>query len=152
MAYIGATDSNGILSIPLLEKYDLIQLLRYAYIYPTDWIVNSLGHEAYAYKLGVTIPGPGGVQINNSCLAVETMIVFFTLIVCYPGDRKKIPHILIGLSCIYLLNLLRIIIVCISTTHSKVVADMNHTIFNLVVYVFIILYFFFWSAEQKTAA
>lgn len=151
LAFIGAMDAGGLLYFPILEKYDIIQVVRYSYINPTNWIVRSLGYPSYAYKLGVTILGPGGVQINNSCLAIETMIVFFTLISCYPSTRNKLVHLLIGLSCIYLLNLLRIVIVCISTTHSIRVADLNHTIFNLVVYAFIIIYFFFWSKEKAVA-
>lgn len=151
LGFVGATDQGGTLYIPFLEKYDIVQQIRYSYIYPTNWFVHALGFNSFAYKLGVTILGPGGVQINNSCLAVETMIVFFSLIVCYPSTKNKVLHLFIGLSCIYLLNLIRIIIVCISTTHSVKVADLNHTIFNLVVYGFIVTYFFFWTKEKSLA-
>ncbi len=122
------------------------QILRNSEAFITTKLLNGVGYEVYAeqnspvstvlYSKKERIIG-----IADSCNGLILFIVFSGLIVCLPGQwKKKLLYIPLGISLIYLLNIIRIFSLTLIQIHAPEWLNFNHHyVFTLIVYGFIFL-------------
>ncbi len=89
-----------------------------------------------------------GVEVGEPCIGYGVMYLFFALISSFPGHNKvKLWFIPMGLSFIYVLNILRISLLTILVKFKPEIWEMNHKfVFKIVVYA---LVFFLWTRWFK---
>ena len=105
-------------------------------------ILLLLGHNAYSVGNDLLqVFGYGGIGIGDYCLAIELMVLFTALIISYPAPVKhKLWFIPLGLLCIQVANVIRLVGLCILTVHLPKYVDFNHHYtFRIVVFLFILL-------------
>jgi len=118
----------------------------------SSFILATLGFELipstllgeYVRTLG--IDGTHGVWIGNSCVGLQLLALFAGFIIAYPGPvKKKLLFIPFGLVTIYLINILRIVGLCIITLYAPEMLDFNHHYtFTITVYAYIFLLWIIW--------
>lgn len=86
------------------------------------------------------------VYIKNFCLGINTMFVFFALIVGFPGRWKdRLWFIPLGVIGIHLINIIRIVALCLAIILSSTPENFkHHEIFDAIAMVFIFLMFMVW--------
>jgi exosortase family protein XrtF len=91
----------------------------------------------------IGVDGTGGLWIGDRCNGIALFGLFSCFIIAYPGNWvTKIIYIPIGIICIEIINIIRIIVLAILDTHSRALTEFNHTYtFTIIVYGFI---FFLW--------
>ena len=145
LGYVGVVDARGEFFSPFLAKYSILNVILQGLIYPTKFILSLMGFEVFNSTDWLAIRGAKGVRIAFPCLGVEMMIAIFSLIVSYPAVKaKKVLFILGGFAGIHFINILRITGIILTNYYSHELTSPSHTIFNISVYGFIILYFYWW--------
>ena len=150
--YEGITSPGGYYA-PFLDHYcNFINWYRKLLLEAAHIIVNFMGYPnevmgKYHLKLNDNI----SIQLVYSCLGFGLISVWFAFLLSYPSAwKKKIYWALIGFAIISILNIIRIAALAIIVTKVKLEAiSTHHTIFNVVVYIFIILMIFFYTKEKK---
>jgi len=115
----------------------------------TARIIELLGYELIRgdalsdYHSTVGIDGTHGVFISRNCAGVTLMALFAGFIIAYPGNVKyKLLLIPFGILTIHLINILRIVGLCLMAKHTPELFEINHHYtFAVVVYAYI---FFLW--------
>jgi exosortase family protein XrtF len=109
----------------------------------SKWVLETMGYVVYtgADRL-IGIDGASGLWIGDNCNGIALFSLFACFIIAYKGKiRYKLVFIPIGILCIQLLNVLRIVVLAILDTHSRAWTEFNHTYtFTIVLYGFI-----FWA-------
>jgi len=95
----------------------------------------------------VGIDGTYGLWIGDPCNGIVLFALFFIYILCYPGPwRHKAWFIPFGLLTIHLVNVIRIVALCIIVTYDYAYLDFNHNYtFTVVVYGYMFLLWIWWS-------
>ena len=110
-------------------------------------VLLVLGYKAYMEGNDLLqVVGYGGVGIGNYCLAVELMVLFVALIISYPATLlNKLWFVPVGLILIQIVNVFRIVGLCLLKVHSPNYMEFNHHYtFRFIVFVFILaLYYWF---------
>ena len=112
----------------------ILEMLGYALI------SSDLLQEMYST---VGIDGTHGVFISDNCSGIPLMALFSGFILAYPGTIKyKLILIPFGILTIHIINILRIVGLCIMARHTPSLFELNHHYtFTVVVYSYI---FFLW--------
>jgi exosortase/archaeosortase family protein len=153
-------------SLPILSKY-------YGYIVhytlltlgeASVFILSTIGYESWVINEAVQFRGVTddplfepmryidmadaymNVYIKNYCLGLNTMFVFAALIIGFPGKWKdRLWFIPLGLIGIHLINIIRIVALCLAIILSSTPEDFkHHEIFDGIAMVFIFLLFMLW--------
>lgn len=95
----------------------------------------------------VGIDGTYGLWIGDPCNGLVLFALFTIYVACYPGPwRHKLWFIPFGLLTIHLVNVLRIVGLCIIVTYDYAYLDFNHNYtFTVVVYGYMFLLWIWWS-------
>ena len=98
------------------------------------------------------IDGSHGVFIADSCAGLPLLALFAGFIVAYPGPiSKKLWFITLGLFTVHLINVVRIVALCMLAYHSPEMLDFNHHYtFTLIVYAYIFLLWVIWVNKFGT--
>ncbi|MFN3405690.1 MAG: hypothetical protein ACK40G_16455 [Cytophagaceae bacterium] len=123
-------------------KYSLIEILRKGLVVPASFIISLFGFDVTNNGYSVFISGYQVLKVNNSCLGIEIIFAYVSLIIAYPSYPSRIKNIIIGIGIIYLLNILRMVVVGICFYKSVSMGRLNHDVFNVLSYAFIIIYFY----------
>lgn len=115
----------------------ILSLLGYGLI-PTVFLDDNIR------TLG--IDGSHGVFIADSCAGLPLLALFAGFILAYPGPiSKKLWYLPLGLLTVYLINIVRIVALCMLAYHSPELLDFNHHYtFTLIVYAYIFLLWVIW--------
>ena len=143
-AYAALVDPGGEAYSPFLEKYSLIQFIRYALIYPIRFILTLMEYNSYNTHDIIAIKGSSGVQILFPCLGVEMMIALVALIIAYPVKRKKLVFVILGIAAIHLLNIARILSIILVGHYYPGKIPLFHNYFNDIAYGIAFLFFYAW--------
>jgi exosortase/archaeosortase family protein len=95
----------------------------------------------------IGIDGTNGLWMGDNCDSVELCALFAGFIIVFPGQwLKKLWYIPIGIVCIFLLNVLRVVTLAVlQKSISTYWFEFNHTYtFTFLVYSFIFLLWFYW--------
>jgi len=129
-------------------------------ILSADQVLHWLGYKTFMVLQNrdmqvLGIDGSGGVWVGSNCNAITLFGLFAVFIVAYPGQQKhKFWYIPAGIVAIHLLNILRVVALCIIALNSPNALDFNHTYtFTFIVYAFIFLLWIIWvnRFSQKTS-
>jgi len=127
-----------------------------------SWIVNGilelLGFSLivpevlYEYEKTVGIDGTHGLYVADSCSGVSLMALFSGFIIAYPGKLlNKLIFIPIGIVTIHLINILRIVGLCLIVKYYPDSFEFNHHYtFTLVVYAYIFLLWIIWTNKYAS--
>ena len=128
-----------------LETLDLFVIDKSIGI--SKWILELFNYTVFSGgdRL-IGIDGSGGLWIGDNCNGIAMFALFTGFIVAYKGNWKlKIIYIILGISCIEMLNVFRIVGLAIIYVHSRAWTDFNHTYsFTLIIYAFIFMLWILW--------
>ena len=97
----------------------------------------------------VGIDGTYGLWIGDPCNGVSLFALFTIFILCYPGSwRTKLWFIPFGLVTLHLINVLRIVALCIIVTYDYAYLDFNHNYtFTILVNGYMFLLWIWWATS-----
>ncbi|NNK79906.1 MAG: archaeosortase/exosortase family protein [Flavobacteriales bacterium] len=97
----------------------------------------------------VGIDGTYGLWIGDPCNGITLFALFTLFIFWYPGPwKKKMWFIPFGLISIHLINVLRIVALCIIVTYDYAYLDFNHNYtFTIVVNGYMFLLWIIWATK-----
>lgn len=110
--------------------------------------LELLGYEVVNNYRSVAILGSYGVVIGNHCVGFGLTYAFAALIFSYPAPwKKKLWFIPLGAALIMLSNIIRVIVLAISTYKNGGFVGLDqHDFFNYVIYFLIFLLWIAWVA------
>lgn len=94
----------------------------------------------------IGIDGTHGLWIGDPCNGLTIFALFTGFIISFPGKLKdKLWFIPLGLISIHILNILRIVALCILLKYDATSLEFNHTYtFTLIVYSYVFLLWIIW--------
>jgi exosortase family protein XrtF len=117
-------------------------------IQTTNYLLQLVGYQTFLSLNNhdfqvVGIDGSNGVWVGSNCNAITLFTLFSVFIIAYPGHQKnKWWFILLGIVCIHLLNIMRVMALVLIANYWPKYLNFNHTYtFTFLVYAFI---FFLW--------
>jgi exosortase/archaeosortase family protein len=150
---IGLTVPGGFY-IPWVASYlDYPSLLRKSLLSGTRLLVGCFGYDTYfrdAYR--IYIVAGKGVKLVYSCLGYGLLSFWIAFIVANKGTfKKKTVWLISGCLGIWFINVIRISLVLVLNNYNK---DINitldqHTLFNIVVYAFILFMIWLFGRSDK---
>jgi exosortase/archaeosortase family protein len=150
---IGLTVPGGYYSAWVASYLDYPALLRRSLLNGTRFLVGLFGYDTYfrdAYR--VNIVHGKGVKMVYSCLGYGLLSFWIAFIVANKGSfKKKAIWLICGCLGIWFINVIRISLVLVLNNHNK---DFNltldqHTVFNIVVYAFILFMIWLFGRSEK---
>ena len=137
--------STGTLHVAWLK---LIIVLGKAYAAATCVVLNGFGENTVRDGISVfyTVLNRK-IRVEGHCLAIPATIIFIGTILLFKGSWKdKLWFIPMGILCIAIINLLRLVFVCYTFAHfSKKFFDINHSlIYVAITYALIFLLIVWW--------
>lgn len=148
-AYVGLLDPKGKYSLPILEKFSLVQGILYLLVYPAGFLLNLLGFDTILTYNSVKIAGAGAVRIAFPCMGVEIMFSIIALILAYPGRNKKI-YLIAGVSGVHIINIIRVTGLALLRHLDAGMQFPGHDVFNFICYTFIIVLFYLWVKNYSS--
>ena len=150
--YEGITSPGGYY-VPFLDHYfNFITWYRIILLESAHHLTNILGYPSFVSdNRHLQVINGYFVQIVYSCLGFGLISVWFSFLIAYPSTiNKKIRWSLIGFLLISLLNIVRIAVLAIMATKlHRSDLEIHHTIYNAVVYLFIIIMIYFFTKEKR---
>jgi exosortase/archaeosortase family protein len=126
-----------------------IHWLRVGLLHASAAILNHIGFTAITSEYQLLVAGRGIITVVYSCLGLGLMSFFAAFVLTYPkqGGAARYWFLILGLLAIQVLNVLRFTLLVLfwhgNTPH---IAD-HHTIFNLIMYVMIMVSLYFWVKQ-----
>ena len=115
--------------------YDLIlhpdgrldEFLSLSVIYISKIVLTFLGWTVHTYERIIWIEGTQGLEIVNGCNALKLMVLYSGFIICFGNEfKEKLGFLVIGITMIYLLNAIRIILFNLAILYFKQYWDIFH--------------------------
>jgi exosortase family protein XrtF len=100
----------------------------------------------------ITLAGQPAVIVGHECNGLVLYALFGGFILAFPGPfRRKLWFVPLGLFLIYVLNVLRIIALCLNNYYSHQTVDFNHHYtFTAIVYASIFGLWMWWATRLAT--
>ncbi len=139
----------------LADNFNYIQGLRWLLITPARAIINAFGYYAISNGMDVLIVNGPILRVYYSCLGLGVMSFLAAFVIAFPSPVKaKIKMILIGFIVVYVLNVFRIAglgLLVASFKSQRALFTYHHEIFNIIVYIVIVIMLFFWIKRMNAA-
>ena len=105
-----------------------------------------LKHTFDSYGALITCNGSKALRVGAECNGLVLFALFTGFLLAYPGNWKtKTWFIPLGVTCIYALNILRIIVLTINFKYFRSSFSFNHHVtFTYLIYAFIFLLWMIW--------
>lgn len=101
--------------------------------------LRMLGQDARAIDHTIVSPR-GAVAIHRGCDAAEPIALFIAAVLAFPAKwRERIMGVTLGVAALMALNLLRIVSLCLISTHLPRIFDLMHVDVWQAVFIFIAL-------------
>jgi|ERR1051326_2699214 exosortase/archaeosortase family protein len=110
-------------------------------------ILTRLGYEtALNGSRMIFVKGTRGLFLGDSCNGISLFALYSIFLISFPGKIiSKMIFIPLGIIAIHLLNVFRIVCLCIIETHSFEWTEFNHTYtFTIFIYAFIFGVWLLW--------
>lgn len=117
------------------------------------WVLDTIGFDTFQGDhptiRTIGIQGTNGLWIGDPCNGLTLFALFSLFIIAYPGNWKhKLWFIPAGIVAIHIMNIVRIVALCIITQKSPDMLEFNHTyLFQMVMYGFIFLLWYIWISK-----
>ncbi|MDB5144362.1 MAG: hypothetical protein JWQ66_3075 [Mucilaginibacter sp.] len=143
--FFGITSPGNHYSSFLANHLNYIQGLRRVLLSCTAAILKSFGYGVITNDTELLVAGHGVIQVVYSCLGLGVISFFISFVLAYPKPRKaKFIFIVSGILAIEFLNVLRFVILALFWSKQKVISVDHHTIFNIFIYIIIIVSLYYW--------
>ena len=138
--------SRGDHYVRFLDLYlNYIRGLRHLLLNTSALLLNLLGYSSITSDTELLVSGRGVIQLVYSCLGLGVMSFFIAFVIAYPKSTKeKVIFGLSGIVVIQTLNIFRFILLALFWDKAKGKILDHHAIFNLVIYLIIIVGIYFW--------
>lgn len=148
--FFGIT-SPGNHYIPFLaNNLNYIQALRWVLLHCSAFILKCVGYDTVTNNYQLLVAGRGTIVLVYSCLALGIISFFAAFVLAYPKPRRaKIIFLPAGIIGIEILNMLRFVLLALFWNKSKTVMADHHTIFNILVYIIVIISLYFWVKSDS---
>ena len=142
----------------LHPKSTLDNLISTNLAYWSSLIIKSLGFIAIdsvaASSENITvigIDGTHGLWVGDPCNGITLFALFVGFIIAYPGKIKnKLWFIPLGLLSIHIINILRIVSLCLIVLYKPDSLAFNHTYtFTILVYAYVFWLWLIWSNKYS---
>lgn len=125
----------------------------------TNSALQTLGYKTFLvlqdrdYQV-IGIDGSSGVWIGSKCNSITLFALFAVFVLAYPGNTKnKLWYIPFGIVVIHLLNICRVISLCLIAFYSPQSLNFNHTYtFTFFIYLVIFGLWVFWINKYAKAS
>ena len=143
--YWGITSTGNNYNAFLAEHLNYIRGLRYLLLHISAQILNWIGFTAITSDYEMLVVGHGTIQLVYSCLGLGVMSFFTAFVIAYPKKLKaKLLFFIAGILLIQALNILRFVLLALFWKKQSGVIIDHHTIFNIIIYIFIAISLYFW--------
>jgi archaeosortase B (VPXXXP-CTERM-specific) len=94
----------------------------------------------------VDLIGHGGLEIIDECTAIFGSIIYISCVLAYPADaKKKVIGIVLGIPCLYVLNMVRLVILSFVMVLNPGIFEFVHTyLWQTIFIVFVIVIWLVW--------
>jgi exosortase family protein XrtF len=136
----------------IVKKYTFYdQKFISSIIHSVNFLLEMIGYKTFTvlqdhdYQV-IGIDGSNGVWIGSNCNAITLFSLFSVFIIAYPGKVKdKLWFIPLGIICIHILNIFRVIALVLIAFYYPQSLNFNHTYtFTFLVYSFIFVLWMLW--------
>lgn len=154
LAVIGLTVPGGYYSPFIHNHLNYIAWLRAALLYCSKILLTIFGYDVYVRDIySITMYGGRGVHIVYSCIGFGLMSFWIAFIYANKVHwQKKVIWIAGGVALIFCINVVRIslLLVAINKKWPMPFNINHHTLFNIVVYLVILLLIYLFDRSEKT--
>lgn len=149
--YNGIVTPGGWYSAFLELHLNYIKWLRNVLLYATSEILTGLGYHNKYNDMALLVVARGAIVLAYDCLGLGVMSFFTAFIIAYPKPWKsKILFLVTGLIGIQLLNIIRFILLALFWQQKGKNWNLDHhTLFNVIIYVLIVLTIYLWINQRK---
>lgn len=139
---MGLTVPGGYYNGWIATRLDYVSAYRSLILKGASVFVNLLGFDVYTDKYQLHIPGVSRVKMVYSCIGFDVLCFWSAFTLAFPQNAKrKLFYLFTGLMVITLLNTIRVaglaMVRSIQSLRHKHID--HHTIFNIIVYIFIFM-------------
>jgi exosortase family protein XrtF len=137
----------------LLPAGDLDRWLSLNIVTVGAGILDLFGFDVYAFGRVMGLNESPGVEIVDGCNGIAAIGLFLGFIFAYPGDWKnKLSFSVLGVSLIYLVNLLRILLLALTQVYYPGFFDFMHDYSTTTIfYLFIFVLWMVWVNYSETS-
>lgn len=134
----------------LTTHLDYIDWLRALLLKCSAHILSWLGYMVMYNKYQLLVVGKGTIHLVYTCLGLGVMSFFAAFVLAYPQAWKpKLIFLVTGLLSIQILNVLRFVLLSLFWNRSSQRIIDHHTIFNIIIYIIIIISLYFWVRKNN---
>jgi len=149
--FFGLTSPGNHYNPFLADHFNYIRGLRHVLLSCTAAILKSLGYGVVTNDTELLVAGHGLIQVVYSCLGLGVISFFTAFVLAYPKPRKaKLIFIVSGILVIEFLNVLRFVTLALFWNKQKINPIDHHTIFNIFIYIIIIISLYCWVKNDVT--
>ncbi|GAB3903527.1 exosortase Y [Mucilaginibacter boryungensis] len=135
----------------LANNLNYIDWLRWVLLKCSAIILHLFGYTAITNKYELLVAGKGIIKLVYTCLGLGVMSFFAAFVIAYPKPLKpKLVFLIGGLLSIQFLNVVRFVILALfwDKRNSQVID--HHTLFNIFIYIAIVVSLYFWTKPLTT--
>lgn len=150
--FFGLTSPGNHYNAFLANHLNYIQALRSFLLSCCKQLLNLMGFTAITNQNDLLVAGRGAIRLVYSCLGFGLISFFAAFVIAYPASLKaRIAFILGGIVTIEALNILRFILLVLFWNKKAGKIVDHHTIFNIVLYILIMISLYFWVKHKDRA-
>jgi exosortase/archaeosortase family protein len=149
--YNGLVAPGGLYSPFLAEHLNYIKWLRHFLLFASSGVLSWLGYYNITNDMALLTVGRGSIILAYNCLGLGVMSFLISFILTYPKPWKsKLLFLIPGLVFIQVLNIARFVLLALYWRQLDKKWNLDHhTIFNIVVYLFIFTTLYIWIKPKK---
>jgi exosortase/archaeosortase family protein len=150
IAFFGITSPGKVYSSFLSDNLNYIQGLRWLLLSCSAQILNWMGFAAIHNGTELLVAGKGTIVLIYSCLGLGLMSFFAAFVIAYPKKLKqKLIFLIAGILTIQVLNIARFVLLALFWNRRASQIIDHHTIFNMILYVIIMISLYFWVTKSN---
>jgi exosortase/archaeosortase family protein len=149
--FFGLTSPGGHYNAFLARYFNYIDGIRWLLIKSTVAVLKCFGYTVISNKYQILVAGRGLLQVVYTCLGIGVISFFSAFVIAYPKQLKtKIIFLISGIIGIQVLNVMRLVLLALFWDRRKNQIVDHHTVFNLFIYIVIMVSLYFWIKSKKT--
>jgi len=132
--------------LPYYYFMDRFAFLGNSIAYILGLLLRIFGMDVSVGGNNVTIVGHITLNIVDECTAMFGSIVYISCVLAYPADiRKKAIGIVLGIPCLYVINMVRLIILAFVVVLNPGIFEFVHTyLWQTIFIIFVIVIWLIW--------
>ena len=147
--YLGITSPGNHYSVFLDKHLNYIQWLTLGLLWCSKKVLIVLGYNTITNDQDLLVAGYNHIKIAYSCLGLGVVSFLAAFSIAYPKPAKeKWLFFIGGIIIIQLLNVVRFVLLALYWDMRTTKIIDHHTIFNVVIYIIILVSIYFWTKRD----